>query len=310
MASPPAAPVASPLRRRFVRRALAGAGVAGLGWLLGVWPPPVWWRNHWPRATAMMERTDRTPTYRPIPLAGVASNLQRMVVIGEDSRFWTHHGIDPAELRDALGLDRESGIPALRHAWERRSRLRGASTITQQLAKNLYLSPSRSLWRKAKEVVTALRLELALPKTRILELYLNVAEWGPGTWGVDGASRRYFGRPASALDDSAAAALAAALPAPRHANPAHPSASWALRRDLILARYEGIPVTVPMVTDSETDTWPAAVAAPPADSVADTATTRLIPPPPSLTGADTASDTTSEAPDTLPSGVPRRSRRS
>jgi monofunctional biosynthetic peptidoglycan transglycosylase len=309
MASPLAAPVASSITNRhparLVRRALVTAGLAGIGWLLGVWPPPVWWRSHWPRETAMMARADRAATYRPIPLTRVASNLQRMVVIGEDSRFWTHHGIDPAELRDALGLDRESGVAAWRHAWERRSRLRGASTITQQLAKNLYLSPSRSLWRKAKEAVTALRLELALPKARILELYLNVAEWGPGTWGVDGASRRYFGRPASALDDSAAAALAAALPAPRHANPAHPSASWALRRDLILERYAGVPVTLPMVADSETDTLPPAVAEPLADSLADTDTTRPTPPGPLLpTGADTTPDTTRNAPtDTLPSGA-------
>ncbi len=96
-----------------------------------------------------------------------------MVVIGEDSRFRTHHGIDATELADALGLDRgRSAAVTLREMWRRRDRLRGASTITQQLAKNLYLSPSRSPLRKLKEAVTALRLELALSKDRILELYL------------------------------------------------------------------------------------------------------------------------------------------
>jgi len=206
----------------------------------------------------MMERatqgtTAPTPRYRPTPLEAMTPALRRMVVIGEDSRFWTHHGIDFAELEDALGLDRASGIGAVRQVWERRARLRGASTISQQLAKNLYLSPSRSLLRKLKEAVTAVRLEGALGKSRILELYLNLAEWGGGTWGAEEASRRYFGREASELDDSAAAALVAALPSPRRANPARPSPGWALRRTLILERYTGVPVSLP-AEDSEADT--------------------------------------------------------
>src|SRR5439155_1473779 len=86
-------------------------------------------------------------------------------------------------------------------AWRNRDRLRGASTITQQLAKNLYLSPSRNPLRKLKEGVTALRLELALPKDRIFQLYLDVVEWGPGLWGADAASRAYFGVPASQLNE-------------------------------------------------------------------------------------------------------------
>src|SRR3989442_15410786 len=93
--------------------------------------------------------------------------LERIVIIAEDSRFKTHHGIDFIELRDA---------------WTAGAH-RGASTITQQLAKNLYLSPSRSIFRKLKEAVTALRLELALRKDRIMDLYLSTAEWGPGIWG-------------------------------------------------------------------------------------------------------------------------------
>src|SRR5207245_2964672 len=103
--------------------------------------------------------------------------------------------------------------------WRHRDRLRGASTITQQLAKNLYLSQSRNPLRKLKEAVTALSLELALSKDRILELYLNVAEWGPGIWGADAASRAYFGVPAASLDERQAAALAATLPHPRTSNP-------------------------------------------------------------------------------------------
>ena len=107
------------------------------------------------------DRTSRAAV-RPTALADIAPVLQRMVIIGEDSRFRTHHGIDPSEIADAL------------RAWRQRDRLRGASTITQQLAKNLYLSSSRNPLRKLKEAVTALRLDLALPKDRILELYLDV----------------------------------------------------------------------------------------------------------------------------------------
>jgi monofunctional biosynthetic peptidoglycan transglycosylase len=109
----------------------------------------------------------------------------------------------------------------------------------------LYLSPSRSLLRKMKEAVTALRLELALPKKRILELYLNVAEWGPGVWGAQAASRTYFGVPASRLDERAAAALAATLPHPRSSNPRFQPERTLTRRDLILARYHGVDVYVP-----------------------------------------------------------------
>jgi monofunctional biosynthetic peptidoglycan transglycosylase len=169
-----------------------------------------------------------------------------MVIIGEDSRFWTHHGIDPVELGDAMGIDRSRGAwKAAQTLWRRRDRMRGASTITQQLAKNLYLSPSRSLLRKMKEAVTALRLEVALSKKRILELYLNVAEWGPGIWGAQGASQTYFGVPASRLDERAAAALAATLPHPRASNPRFRPERTLTRSELILARYHGVDVYVP-----------------------------------------------------------------
>ena len=155
--------------------------------------------------------------------------LERMVIIAEDSRFKTHHGIDFVELREA---------------WAAGGR-RGASTITQQLAKNLYLSPSRSVLRKLKEAVTAVRLELALPKERVMELYLSVAEWGPGVWGADAASRSYFGVPASQLSNAQAAALAATLPQPRTSNPLFRPARMLARRDLILARYYGGKTPVP-----------------------------------------------------------------
>ena len=211
------------------------------------------------------------PLRRPTPLGQLPPLLQRMVIIGEDSRFRAHHGIDPAEIGDALGLDHGRGLwETLAAAWGHRDQLRGASTITQQLAKNLYLSPSRNPWRKVKEAVTALQLELELPKDRILELYLNVAEWGPGIWGAEAASRTYYGVPASRLTEEQAAALAATLPHPLTSNPAFRPERMLARRELILARYRGMDVSIPADEEISATGASAATAAPaaPADSLA------------------------------------------
>jgi monofunctional biosynthetic peptidoglycan transglycosylase len=238
-------------KARIARRVVLGtAAFAGL-WLFAVWPPPVWWRGHAPRCTAMMRlRAPACPALRWSPLGDITPLLPRMVIIAEDSRFRTHAGIDFTELRDALGVSAGRGAWAtLRSAWQHRDQLRGASTITQQLAKNLYLSPSRNPLRKVKEAVTAVRLELALPKDRILELYVNVAEWGPGVWGVRAASEAYFGALPSQLTEQQAAALAATLPQPRTSNPTFRPARMLARRDLILARYHGIDVTIPPLAD-------------------------------------------------------------
>jgi monofunctional biosynthetic peptidoglycan transglycosylase len=257
---------------RNARRVALGTVAVALVWLFGVWPPPMWWRDHWPRETAMMREVTEAahsvrPSLGPTRLADMPPVLQRMVVIGEDSRFRTHHGIDPAEIADALGVGDAHGLPsAIAAAWGHRDRLRGASTITQQLAKNLYLSSSRNPLRKVKEAVTALRLELALSKDRILELYLNVAEWGPGIWGADAASRAYFGVPASHLTQEQAAELAATLPHPRSSNPTFRPDRTLARRNLILARYRGVEVYIP--PEEETDTIPVpTVLPPPVDSV-------------------------------------------
>src|SRR3954468_15383718 len=177
-------------KARIGGRVLLVAGALFVVWLLAVWPPPIWWRDHEPRCTAMMRLRGNCTRGRwadgrmgsnvsqPIrPAAHPPVLLERMVIIAEDSRFKTHHGIDFIELRDAWAAGRH----------------RGASTITQQLAKNLYLSPSRSIFRKLKEAVTAVRRELALGKDRIMELYLSTSEWGPGIWGATAASEAYFG---------------------------------------------------------------------------------------------------------------------
>lgn len=312
-------------KRRTGRQGALGLAALAAVWLFGVWPPPVWWRTHAPRQTAMMRYwadgrmsgwpdgapPSAHPPIRPTALHDIAPLLQRMVIIAEDSRFRTHHGVDFAEIADALGLTPgASRWEAARVAWRRRDRLRGASTITQQLAKNLYLSPSRSPFRKVKEAVTALRLELALSKDRILELYLNVAEFGPGLWGADAASRAYFGVPASQLSEEQAASLAATLPFPRSSNPAFHSGRMLARRGLILARYHGVPVYIPPLEDVDLlvldslkvdtlrlDTIPIPVIPPVLDTV------------PLDTVPDTARDTTRQQTDSQPPRRPHARRR-
>lgn len=254
-------------KARSAARVLLVTGAVFGAWLLAVWPPPLWWRTHTPRCTAMMRLRDDCATSGQLALneakgpdgrtATHSEALERMVIIAEDSRFKTHHGIDFIELREAWAAGGH----------------RGASTITQQLAKNLYLSPSRSIFRKLKEAVTAVRLELVLPKERIMDLYLDVAEWGPGVWGVDAASQAYFSVPASRLNNAQAAALAATLPHPRSSNPTYRPGRMLARRDLILARYYGGQTPVPRIREDPIPEVP--VIAPPIlpviplDSVAD-----------------------------------------
>jgi monofunctional biosynthetic peptidoglycan transglycosylase len=159
-----------------------------------------------------------------VPLDRISPLLQRAVVVAEDGGFWGHTGIDVAELRIAFNEGLEDGD------------FRGASTLTQQLAKNLYLSPSRNPMRKLTELLLARRLEAELPKRRILELYLNVVEWGDGVWGAEAAARTYFGVPAAVLDAEQAALLAGALINPRVYNPGRPNARLLRRQQIILGR--------------------------------------------------------------------------
>ncbi|HEX6838952.1 MAG TPA: monofunctional biosynthetic peptidoglycan transglycosylase [Polyangia bacterium] len=142
------------------------------------------------------------------PLARISPYLQHAVVFAEDDKFWQHQGVD----WEAMKL-------AAEHDWRERTVERGASTIAQQLAKNLYLSPSRNPIRKLREIFIAHRLDRELGKPRVLELYLNIAEWGDGIFGAEAASRRWFGCAASELTPVQAARLAAALPNPFTRNP-------------------------------------------------------------------------------------------
>ena len=259
---------------RWVTRAIRLGVAVGAIWLLAIWPPPIWYRSHWPAETAFMEMRDgRERLYTPVSLDSIIPAARKAVTIGEDDNFWNHGGIDWKALRQALGYrretfswsskrDRDALLPLLRGAWARRDALRGASTITQQLAKNLYLSPSRNPLRKAKEAVTAFRIEGALSKERILALYLNVVELGDGVWGFEAGSRKYFKRSANRISTDQGAALAATLPFPLSSNPAHKPGRMRWRQQLILRRLRGENVVVPKV---ETEI-PAAVPAP--DSVA------------------------------------------
>jgi monofunctional biosynthetic peptidoglycan transglycosylase len=151
------------------------------------------------RAAGRSDRVDRAW----VPYRDIAPSAKLAVLVAEDVNFFSHNGFDTGEIRNALARAVEDlEIP------------RGASTISQQLAKNLWLSPSRDPLRKTREAILTWQLERALGKRRILELYLNVVEFGPGVWGIERASRRYFGKPAADLADDEAAALAAALPSP------------------------------------------------------------------------------------------------
>lgn len=187
-----------------------------------------------PATTAFMELRAREAAaqrralrheQRWIPYARIAQPLKRAVLVAEDDAFWDHEGVDLEQIRKAL----EEGLA-------RGRAVRGASTITQQVAKNLYLSPSRNPLRKLREIVIARRLEAALPKARILELYLNLIEWGDGTWGAEAAARRYFGVSASALGPEQAALLAGAIVNPRVLDPAHPNGRLRRRQQIILSR--------------------------------------------------------------------------
>ena len=162
---------------------------------------------------------------RWVPYSRISQNLKRAVLVAEDAAFWDHEGIDLDELRKSIEIN-----------WEQGRAVRGASTITQQLAKNLYLSPSRDPLRKLRELIIARRLEAALQKARIFEIYLNVIEWGDGIWGAEAAARTYFGIPASALNRQQAALLAGAIINPRALNPARPTPRLRARQRIILGR--------------------------------------------------------------------------
>jgi monofunctional biosynthetic peptidoglycan transglycosylase len=150
--------------------------------------------------------------YAFVPLRSISSTLPHAVVAAEDTRFFQHHGFDWTEVEKAVQEDREGG------------RSRGASTITQQLVKNLFFTTSRSFIRKGLETTVVPLVELLLPKQRILELYLNVVEWGPGIYGAEAAAQNYYRIPARRLSRDQSIDLASVLPAPLRRKPGRVSA--------------------------------------------------------------------------------------
>jgi monofunctional biosynthetic peptidoglycan transglycosylase len=198
--------------------AIVGAiAVAALVYLAITWPDVGALANTNPTTTAFIEQYRESQHEQGLPdrvawewvaWAAISPHLKRAVVSAEDMEFFQHNGFSKAELRAALKEAVETGEAP-----------RGASTITQQLAKNLWLSPSRSVLRKLKEAMLTWQLERHLTKQRILELYLNVVELGPGIYGAEAAARHYFGTPARSLSESQSAELAAGLPRPKRWHP-------------------------------------------------------------------------------------------
>jgi len=193
--------------------------LVALGWVAWQW---ITWPNvkdlvdNNPETTAFIElyrnggsrAEDRTVDWRWVPYSAISSHLKRAVLVAEDSDFFTHHGFATEEIKAAITEAIERGeVP------------RGASTLTQQLAKNLWLSPTRNPLRKLSEAALTISLEESVPKKRLLEIYLNVVEFGIGIYGAEAAARHYFNKPASQLSDREAALLAASLPRPKSWHP-------------------------------------------------------------------------------------------
>jgi monofunctional biosynthetic peptidoglycan transglycosylase len=226
---------------RLAARVLVAALAAGFAYLAYIYlslPDVRSLRTANPETTAFMELRAREARAQDkevakdqhwVPYARMSQNLKRAVIVTEDSAFWQHGGIDYDQLRESMEVN-----------WERGEFARGASTITQQLAKNLYLSPSKNPIRKLKELLITRRLEAELSKQRILELYLNVIEWGDGVWGAEAAARRYFHKPAAELGAPEAALLAAAIANPHIMNPAHPTARLRRRQEMIIRRMGAV----------------------------------------------------------------------
>jgi monofunctional biosynthetic peptidoglycan transglycosylase len=179
-------------------------------YLLHIW----WWVDHNPTSTSFMRtQLERLQEKKPeiklqhqwVPYNRISNNLKRAIIASEDANFAEHEGVDWDALQKAYVKNAKKG-----------KIVSGGSTITQQLAKNLFLSGDRSYLRKAEEMMITFMLEIMMDKRRIFEIYLNVVEWGNGVFGAEAAARRYFGVPAAALGPQEAARLAVMLPNPRY----------------------------------------------------------------------------------------------
>jgi monofunctional biosynthetic peptidoglycan transglycosylase len=201
--------------------------------LVHVW----YWVDHNPESTAFMRNRleilqEDNPKARLrqqwVPYQRISGHLKRAVVAAEDAKFVSHNGFDWEGIQKAYEKNlREGEIVA------------GGSTITQQLAKNLFFSGERAWWRKGQEAIVAVMLETVMSKRRILEIYLNVIEWGDGVFGAEAAARFHYGTSAAALSAEQAARLASVVPSPRRYGPGSDTANQQRRTQTILARMNG-----------------------------------------------------------------------
>lgn len=221
----------SGLRRvMWVMLALLGAFLLLQAWYaVHIW----WWRDHAPRETAFMAmRLDEIRETRPrarlqytwVPYERISAHLKRAMIAAEDAKFVEHEGFDWDGIQRAMDKNLRKGRVVA-----------GGSTISQQLAKNLFLSGERSYWRKGEEALITVMLEAILDKRRILEIYLNVIEWGNGVFGCEAAARHYFGTSAAQLGAEQAARLAAMTPNPRRYERNPGSKALARRIPIIMA---------------------------------------------------------------------------
>ena len=237
---------------RVIKFTIYGLIGVVLGLLIYEWltfPNIAWLKDHNPETTAMIETRAREARARGeepkriqewVPLEKISPNLQRAVLAGEDKNFATHHGFDYDAIEKAweegqkqtqqeAGNDQSSWLPDFS------SFRRGGSTISQQLAKNLYLSNERSIIRKIREAIITYFMERTLSKRRILEIYLNIIEWGDGIYGAEAAAQTYFHKHASDLSPSEAAFLSAMIPSPLNIfNPQKNPRRLARRQKIIL----------------------------------------------------------------------------
>jgi monofunctional glycosyltransferase len=195
-----------------------------------------WWVDHNPESTSFMRRQlsvlqEKNPKarlqHRWVPYGRISNNLKRAIIASEDANFSEHDGIDWEALEKAYEKNAKKGKVVA-----------GGSTITQQLAKNLFLSGERTYIRKAQEVVITYMLEFLMDKERIFEIYLNVVEWGNGVFGAEAASQHYYGIPAASLSAAQAARLAVMLPKPRFYD-RNRGSSYLLRRTNLILRRMG-----------------------------------------------------------------------
>ena len=221
---------------KWLRRGLLGLLLLVLGYQLWIFAHVWWWVDHNPANSAFMdERLDILQQNNPdaelrhkwVPYAKISGNLKRALVAAEDARFLSHDGFDWEGIQYAAEKNLKKGRIVA-----------GGSTISQQLAKNLFLSGSRTPWRKLEEAIITVMLEKMMPKRRILEIYMNVIEWGNGVFGAQAAAYYYYRTSAAALTSAQAAKLAAMVPNPRYYD-THRNARGLLHRAAIIQARMG-----------------------------------------------------------------------